>query len=438
MTPRTGVVLDGRYELRERIAIGGMGEVWTATDVGSGAQLAAKVMRPEFAGEQLFLDRIAAEARNSQHLVHPGIARTYDAGVVGGLGYLVMEYIEGQTLSAILKRERTLTPRVILDVVAQTADALAAAHAAGVVHRDIKPGNLLITPEGTVKLTDFGISIGENQAPMTDAGMVMGTAQYLPPEQAMGQPATGAGDIYALGIIAYEALAGRRPYTGTTQVDIAFAHVTEPLPALPATVDDTLRALVESMLQKDPSDRPSSAAVVATRARALLEDLTSGRWDPNRVAGAWRSARASVAGAAGAARSGESRSGGRRAASRRGATAAATAAPTASPAPGAAPGPGPTPSRAAPRPAPPGPEPLRRSRMRRASPQRQVVIAVGIVVLAALITLLALTLANLGTSTALAAAALVLPFRLDRTHLPLRGWQHEGGEHAVLTDREVR
>ncbi|GMA33109.1 serine/threonine-protein kinase [Litorihabitans aurantiacus] len=414
MTPRAGVVLDGRYELTQRLAIGGMGEVWTAVEVESGQRYAAKVMRPEFAGEKLFLDRIAAEARNSRDLVHPGIARTYDAGVVGGLGYLVMELVEGETLSTVLRREGTLSPRTLLDVLAQTADALAAAHAAGVVHRDIKPGNLLMTADGAVKLTDFGISIGANQAPMTDAGMVMGTAQYLPPEQAMGRPATGAGDVYALGIIAYEALAGRRPFTGATQVDIAFAHVTEPLPALPAHVDPALRALVEQMLAKDPADRPASAAVVAERARALRSDLDAGTWDPARVRGAWRLPTLALRrGGRGAAADGS----GDANASTAARTSAASAA-SASVSGGADPAP-------------------RRSRRRAPSRERQVALAVGIVLAAMLVTLAILTLANLGSTAALVAAVVMVPAGGGRARLPHRGWQEEVGQTVDLGSRKV-
>lgn len=292
MTPRAGVRLDGRYELTKQIAVGGMGQVWAGIELTSRRQVAIKVLRPEFAGEQLFLDRIAAEARNSHVLEHPGIARTYDHGVVDGLGYLVMEFVYGEPLSEVLTREGTLGPRRVLDIMAQTSDALAVAHAAGVVHRDIKPANLLISGDGAVTITDFGISIAANQAPMTAAGMVMGTAQYLPPEQAMGRPATGAGDIYALGIIAYEALVGHRPFTGATQVDIAFAHVTEQLPPLPGTVDLPIRILVEGMLSKDPADRPASAQRVAARARELLAG--HGPWEPERAAEAWPPTRAAA------------------------------------------------------------------------------------------------------------------------------------------------
>ncbi|WP_454299672.1 serine/threonine-protein kinase [Salana multivorans] len=176
-----------------------------------------------------------------------------------------MELVPGEPLSTILARERVLARRLVLDIMAQTADALSAAHNAGVVHRDIKPANLILGPGGRVVLTDFGISLAANQAPMTAAGMVMGTAQYLPPEQAMGRAATGAGDLYALGIIAYESLVGKRPFTGATQVDIAFAHVTDPVPPLPATIDERVRTLVEGLLEKEPTRRPSPAAHVAAR-----------------------------------------------------------------------------------------------------------------------------------------------------------------------------
>src|SRR5690606_2219470 len=248
MTPRAGLTLGGRYELRERIAVGGMGEVWRAVDLHLSRRVAAKVLRAEFAGDQSFLNRMRAEARNGAGLSHINVTAMYDYGEQEGSGYLIMELVEGEPLSDLLAREHTLPPGQLLPILAQTARGLHAAHVAGVVHRDIKPSNLLIMRDGTVKITDFGIALGANQAPMTAAGMVMGTAQYLPPEQAMGKAATGVGDIYALGIIAYEALVGRRPFTGTTQVDIAFAHVNQPVPPLPETIDRRVRDIVMSML----------------------------------------------------------------------------------------------------------------------------------------------------------------------------------------------
>lgn len=268
-----GLLLGERYELTERLAIGGMGEVWVATDLNLRRHVAAKVLREEFAGDQHFLGRLRAEAVNSAALTHQNIAAMYDYGEQRGSGYLIMELVRGESLEELLRREHTLEAPQVLPVLAQTARALHAAHRAGVVHRDVKPSNILITPDGNVKITDFGISLGSNQAPMTAAGMVMGTAQYLPPEQAMGRAATGAGDIYALGVVAYEALVGKRPFTGTNQVDIAFAHVKQPVPPLPDSLDSRVREVVEQMLEKDPEARPRSAASLARTLEAIAASL---------------------------------------------------------------------------------------------------------------------------------------------------------------------
>lgn len=273
MKPVAGLVLGERYELTERLAIGGMGEVWVATDLNLRRHVAAKVLREEFAGDQHFLDRLRAEAVNSAALTHQNIAAMYDYGEQRGSGYLIMELVHGESLEDLLRRERSLEPAQVLPVLAQAARALHAAHMAGVVHRDVKPSNILITLDGYVKITDFGISLGSNQAPMTAAGMVMGTAQYLPPEQAMGRAATGAGDIYALGVVAYESLVGKRPFTGSTQVDIAFAHVKQPVPPLPDSLDARVREVVTQMLAKDPEARPRSAASLARMLEAIAASL---------------------------------------------------------------------------------------------------------------------------------------------------------------------
>src|SRR5690606_22571896 len=253
---RAGHLLKERYELTSRIAVGGMGEVWRAHDRLLGRTVAAKVLREDLVDDDASLARLRAEARNASGVVHPNVAVVLDYGEQDGGGFLVMEYVPGEPLSRLLARERTLPPHRLLPVLAQCARGLQAVHDAGVVHRDVKPSNVLLTPDGTVKLTDFGISLGVDQPALTAAGMVMGTAQYLPPELAMGRPAQPAGDIYALGVIAYEALAGRRPFTGATQVDIAMAHVTTPLPPLPDGVPPPVRELVSAMLAKDPADRP--------------------------------------------------------------------------------------------------------------------------------------------------------------------------------------
>jgi serine/threonine-protein kinase len=193
----------------------------------------------------------------------------YDYGEEEGSAYLVMELVPGEALSSILEREHVLSTDRTLDIVAQTAAALHAAHAAGLVHRDIKPGNLLITPDGRVKITDFGIARIADQVPLTATGQVMGTVQYLSPEQASGHPASPTTDIYSLGIVAYECLAGRRPFTGESQVAIAMAQINEAPPELPATVAEPVRNLVFACIAKNPADRPASAAHLARAAQAL-------------------------------------------------------------------------------------------------------------------------------------------------------------------------
>jgi serine/threonine-protein kinase len=184
--------------------------------------------------------------------------------------------VPGEALSTILEREGSLSTDKTLDIVAQTASALQAAHAAGLVHRDIKPGNLLITPDGRVKITDFGIARIADQVPLTATGQVMGTVQYLSPEQASGHAASPATDIYSLGIVAYECLAGKRPFTGESQVAIAMAQINEQPPALPPTVAVPVQNLVMAMIAKKPEERPASAAAVARAASALRRgDVTA-------------------------------------------------------------------------------------------------------------------------------------------------------------------
>ncbi len=269
MRPTTGLTFGGRYELQSRIAIGGMGEVWKATDLVIGRTVAIKILKDEYLGDPGFLERFRAEARHAALVNHEGIANVFDYGEEDGSAFLVMELVPGEALSTILEREHVLPADKVLDIVAQTAAALHAAHAAGLVHRDIKPGNLLITPDGRVKITDFGIARIADQVPLTATGQVMGTVQYLSPEQASGKPASPTTDIYSLGIVAYEALAGRRPFTGESQVAIAMAQINETAPDLPATVSEPVRNLVFACIAKNPADRPASSAHLARAANAL-------------------------------------------------------------------------------------------------------------------------------------------------------------------------
>lgn len=272
---KVGMKISGRYLLLSRLAIGGMGEVWQTLDEKTGERLALKILRPELAGKKLFLSRLQIEAYNASRVHHPNLAEVHASGEDAGLGWISMELVDGVSLTEILDQEHTLETDFLLSVLYQTADALNAVHGAGIVHRDIKPGNIMVTPTGEVKLTDFGISKAPGQVNLTQAGMVMGTAQYLPPEQAMGQPATPAGDLYALGVIAYEALAGKRPFSGDKPVDIAFAHVNKPVPALPDSVAPSLRELVMQLLEKEPQKRLASADALMQRLVAVQQALNS-------------------------------------------------------------------------------------------------------------------------------------------------------------------
>ncbi|TJY70049.1 PASTA domain-containing protein [Arthrobacter sp. CAU 1506] len=269
MRPTSGITLGGRYQLTERIAIGGMGEVWKAQDQVLGRIVAIKILKEEYTGDPGFLNRFRAEARHTALLNHIGIANVFDYGEEAGSAYLVMELVPGHPLSAIIERERVLSPDRTLSIITQTAKALAVAHAQGLVHRDVKPGNLLITPEGRVKITDFGIARLADQVPLTATGQVMGTAQYLAPEQATGQTATGQSDIYSLGVIGYECLSGSRPFSGESQIAIALAQVNDTPPPLPESLPRPIRALLMSMLAKDPADRPATAEKLAEAADAI-------------------------------------------------------------------------------------------------------------------------------------------------------------------------
>jgi serine/threonine-protein kinase len=266
----------GRYQLGNRIAIGGMGEVWQATDLVIERTVAIKILKEEYLGDPGFLERFRAEARHAALVNHEGIANVYDYGEEDGSAFLVMELIPGEALSALIERERSLPVDKVLDIVAQTASALHAAHTAGLVHRDIKPGNLLITPEGRVKITDFGIARIADQVPLTATGQVMGTVQYLSPEQASGKPASPSTDIYSLGIVAYEALAGKRPFTGESQVAIAMAQINDAPPELPPSIPEPVRNLVLACIAKNPRNRPATALHLARAAQMLRRGDVAG------------------------------------------------------------------------------------------------------------------------------------------------------------------
>ncbi|MBM7491718.1 serine/threonine-protein kinase [Micromonospora luteifusca] len=269
-----GVQLGNRYRLDERIASGGMGDVWRGTDQVLGRTVAVKSLLPALLDDPDFAERFRGEARTMATINHPGVVDVYDFGNDQQIAFLVMEYVEGDALSSTLSRVGRLTPARTMALVAQAADALHAAHEKGIVHRDVKPGNLLVRPNGTLVLTDFGIARSDLVGQLTAAGSVLGTASYISPEQATGGVATPASDVYALGVVAYQCLAGRRPFEGDNPLDIAMRHVREAPRPLPADIPPQVRAVVERALAKDPAARWPSAAALAGVARQLKAALS--------------------------------------------------------------------------------------------------------------------------------------------------------------------
>ena len=276
----TDTELSGRYRLTGRIATGGMGEVWRAEDTLLHRTVAVKVLKSELTSDPTFLERFRAEARNTAALSHPGIAAVHDYGEVDNDGertaYLVMELVRGEPLSAILLRTGRLPVARTLDIIGQAAAALEAAHRTGMVHRDVKPGNLLVSPDNTVRITDFGIARAADTVPLTQAGMVVGTAQYFAPEQAEGKRTTPASDVYSLGVVAYECLAGRLPFVADSSVAVAVMQIRDPAPPLPDDVPAPVRALVCQAMAKDPRQRFATGGQFAAAIQAVREGRPAG------------------------------------------------------------------------------------------------------------------------------------------------------------------
>jgi serine/threonine protein kinase len=287
-----GTVLGDRYSLTTRIAIGGMGEVWEATDRVLGRQVAVKILRDDLVDSHVFLERFRAEARHTAGLAHHGIASVFDYGEDHDgeqcIAYLVMELVAGQPLSKVIaERGSPLPVGMALSLMAQTAEALHAAHSMGVVHRDVKPGNLLLLDDGTIKVTDFGIARAANSVSLTAVGQVIGTARYISPEQATGSEASPASDVYSLGVIGYEMLAGKPPFEADNAGALAMAHAHQPPPPLPAAVPIDVSAAIAEALSKDPADRPADAGAFAAKLRRLqLDNMPPPGTAPASVAGA--------------------------------------------------------------------------------------------------------------------------------------------------------
>ena len=255
--------LDGRYHVLDRIAAGGMGEVYRAHDAVLERPVAIKVLHRSLAGDAGFVERFRREARAAASLNHQNIVAVHDWGSVDGIYYMVMEYVAGRSVRELLNEHGVLAPAQAADVLEQTLAALEHAHRQGIVHRDVKPENLMVTRDGVVKVADFGLARALADAQITEAGTVTGTVQYLAPEQLQGEPADPRTDLYALGVVAFELLTGRLPFTGETPMAIAYKHIHERVPAPSSfnpAVPTSLDGWVASVTEKQRELRPESAA----------------------------------------------------------------------------------------------------------------------------------------------------------------------------------
>jgi predicted Ser/Thr protein kinase len=261
MSNREQVVLNDRYELQRRVGRGGMAEVFLARDRLLDRPVAIKILFPEFATDPSFVARFKREAQAAANLNHPNIVGVYDWGRERGTYYIVMEYVDGRTVSEMIRSDGPLKPKDAARIAADVAAALGFAHEKGVVHRDVKPGNVLITKSGEVKVADFGIAramTSNAEDNLTQTGSVMGTATYFSPEQAQGKPVDPRSDLYSLGIVLYEMVSGKPPFTADSPVAIAYKHVQEPLPPLhqrATGIPSDYEAIVEKALAKDPDAR---------------------------------------------------------------------------------------------------------------------------------------------------------------------------------------
>ncbi|MCM0673271.1 protein kinase [Micromonospora phytophila] len=274
--PSVGQLVGDRYRLVERIASGGMGEVWRAVDETLDRCVAVKMLHPGLVTDAGFGERFRREARAMAALRHPGVAQVYDYGEMSRpgapvLAYIVMECVQGQPLAERIAEAGRLDTAETMSVAAQTARALQAAHDAGLVHRDVKPSNLIIEPDGHVVLVDFGVAVTQEAASLTGANQVVGTARYMAPEQVSKNETTPAIDIYALGAVVYHCLAGKPPYQGDNAVAVALRHLEEEPPPLPEDVPAEVRQLVATAMAKEPTHRFPTAAAMATGAQALAD-----------------------------------------------------------------------------------------------------------------------------------------------------------------------
>jgi serine/threonine-protein kinase len=268
--------LNGRYELQERLGSGGMGDVWRAHDTRLDRTVAIKFLRHGPLSDDVSRARMRSEALLAASIHHPGVAQVYDYEEDGesgdGSAYIVMQHVEGHSVAELLRATGPMPAAQVMSIVVQVASGLQAAHDAGVVHRDVKPANIMVTPAGRAVLVDFGLARAETSEPLTDTGTVLGTAQYSSPEQSSGRPATPRSDLYSLGIVAHHCLTGKSPFRRDTPMATALAHLNDDPPPLGDEVPPAVRDLVTTMTAKNPSQRPDSAATVAETASAIGAD----------------------------------------------------------------------------------------------------------------------------------------------------------------------
>ncbi|MET0468218.1 MAG: serine/threonine-protein kinase, partial [Aeromicrobium sp.] len=256
-------LLNDRYELGDVVGSGGMGTVHRAVDTRLGRTVAIKILRGGPLTDETARARMRSEAQLAASIHHPGVAQVFDysedLSSHDGMSFIVMQFIEGRSLDVLLRERKALPVEQVMSVVEQAAEGLAVAHAAGIVHRDLKPGNIMLTPEGRTVLVDFGIARSAVSEPITATGSMIGTADYMSPEQVGGRPATPRSDLYALGVVAYQCLTGESPFRRETSIATALAQLNDDLPPLGADVPADARALVEALTAKDPTQRPASA-----------------------------------------------------------------------------------------------------------------------------------------------------------------------------------